>query len=51
LIVDRDSGDEGYLVLRAPSRGAADEFNAEVGVVDLHGSAQHRGGLALDHPS
>jgi hypothetical protein len=49
LVVERDRADEGHLVLRAPALSAADELTAMVGVVDLHGPAQHRGGLALDH--
>ncbi len=49
FVRERGRADEGHLDLRAPARGAADELAAEVGVVDLYGSAQHRGGLALDH--
>ena len=51
LVVERDRADEGHLALRDPALSAADELAAKVGVVDLHGPAQHRsrGGLALDH--
>ena len=49
LVVERDRADEGHLVLRTAPDRAAGQFAAEIGVVDLHGPAQHRGGLALEH--
>lgn len=50
LFFELDRGDERHLaLLPAPPGGAAYESNAEVGVVELRGSAQHRAGLVLYH--
>ena len=49
VIIERDRGEEGHLVLRSAPGGAVVEFAAEVGIVDLDGSAQHIVGFAFDH--
>lgn len=49
LLVERDSGHERHLVLRAPARLAARALPTEVGVVELDGAAEAMGTVLLGH--
>ena len=49
LLVERNSGHEGHLVLRTPSGFTASALPAEVGIIELNGAAQTMGSVLQGH--